>query len=352
MTKVHRFGLGVTAIMAVALVASACGSSGATTAPASAAAPATAAPATAAPASAAPASEAPATGEKPTLAFIAQMQNPSQAFSWKMYQKNAEKYGFNVVNFDNKGDVQTQTAAINDAVAQGVQAIAINPVDEAGYVPAAKAAMAAGIPVCLSMVPPADNARDGSTCSVSVDDVLGGGVAATAIMNAFPNGATGVEIGGQAGHVAANNRHKGFTDAIKGKNITVLDYKNPSAWDTAQAQAIAEDMITKYGDKIQFIFTHWDNGATGVINALKAVNADWANKVLIIGVDGNKTGFEQVKSWPNYISIAQNAETITSKVMEESMLFIKKDPSAVKKNIIPFDVINKDTIGNFTAPEW
>ena len=85
-------------------------------------------------------------------------------------------------------------------------------------------------------------------------------------------------------------------------------------------------MITKYGDKIQFIFCHWDNGATGVINALKAVNQHWANEVLIIGVDGNKTGFEQVVSWPNYISIAQNAETITSKVMEQSMLWINKVP--------------------------
>lgn len=338
MITIKRFGRGAAAIMAVALVAGACGSSGATTAPASAAAPTSDAPSSAA--------------EKPTLAFIAQMQNPSQAFSWKMYQKNAEKYGFNVINLDNGGDVQKQTAAINSAVAQGVDAIAINPVDEAGYVPATKAAIAAGIPVCLSMVPPADNALDGSSCSVSVDDILGGGVAATAILNAFPSGATGVEIGGQSGHVAANNRHTGFTEGIKGKNITVLDYKNPSAWDTAQAQAIAEDMITKYGDKIQFIFCHWDNGATGVINALKAVNEDWANKVLIIGVDGNKTGFEQVKSWPNYISIAQNAETITSKVMEQSMLFIKKDPAAVKANIIPFDIITKDTIDNFTAPEW
>ncbi len=41
---------------------------------------------------------------------------------------------------------------------------------------------------------------------------------------------------------------------------------------------------------------------------------------MIIGVDGNKVGFQQVESWPNYISIAQNAETITSKVMEQSML--------------------------------
>src|SRR4029077_1256076 len=223
---------------------------------------------------------------------------------------------------------------------------------EAGYVPATKAAIEKGVVVCLSMGPPADNAQDGSTCSVRVDDLLGGQTAATAIQNAFPNGATGVEIGGQAGHVAANNRHQGFSDAIKGKNLTVLEYKNPQAWDTAQAQAIAEDMITKYGDKIQFIFCHWDNGATGVINALKNVKEPWAQKVMIVAVDGNKTGFDQVKSWPNYISIAQNAETITSKVMEESMLFIKKDPAALKKNIIPFDIISKETIDKFSVPEW
>ena len=286
------------------------------------------------------------------LTFVAQIDNPSQGFSWKMYQKNAAKYGFTVSVCDNKNDVQQQTTCINDAVAQGANAIAINPKDEVGYVPATKQAMAGGVVVCLSMVPPAKEALDGSTCSVSVDDVLGGKTAAEAILAAFPNGATGVEIGGQAGHVAATNRHTGFSEGIKGKNITVLEYKNPQAWDTAQAQAIAEDMITKYGDKIQFIFCHWDNGATGVINALKNVKEPWAQKVMIVAVDGNKTGFDQVKSWPNYISIAQNAETITSKVMEESMLFIKKDPAAVKKNIIPFDLITKDTIGNFTPPEW
>ncbi|MFN8630123.1 MAG: sugar ABC transporter substrate-binding protein [Chloroflexota bacterium] len=331
----NRSRVTIAALSVAAVLVSACGSSSASTAP-----------------SASAAASGGASGDKPTLAFIAQMQNPSQAFSWKMYQKNADKYGFKVINLDNGGDVQKQTDAINNAVSQKVAAIAINPVDEAGYVPATKAAMGGGVVVCLSMVPAADSAKDGSNCSVSVDDIKGGQTAADAIMKAFPNGATGVEIGGQAGHVAANNRHTGFTKGIEGKNIKVLDYKNPTAWDTAQAQAIAADMITKYGDKIQFIFCHWDNGATGVIQALKAVNKDWANKVMIVAVDGNKTGFAQVESWPNYISIAQNAETITSKVMEQSMLWIKKDPAAVKENIIPFDVITKDTIKNFTAPEW
>jgi ABC-type sugar transport system substrate-binding protein len=280
------------------------------------------------------------------------MNNPSQAYSWKMYQQNAAKFGFNVQVCDNKGDVQQQNTCINDAVAAGTKAIAINPVDEAGYVPATKAAMEKGVVVCLSMVPAAESALDGSNCSVSVDDVKGGETAAEAIVKAFPNGATGVEIGGQAGHVAATNRHTGFAKGIEGKNITVLDYKNPKAWDTAEAQVIASDMITKYGDKIKFIFCHWDNGATGIINALKAVNEPWTKDVMIIGVDGNKTGFEQVKSWPNYISIAQNVETITSKVMEESKLFLDKDPSAVKGNIIPFDIVSKETIGNFETPGW
>ena len=324
------------ALSMVAILVSACGSGTSTSNPASAGASA---------------GGSPAAGMQ-KLTFVAQIDNPSQGFSWKMYQKNAAKYGFEVSVCDNKNDVQQQTTCINDAVAAGANAIAINPKDETGYVPATKAAMADGVVVCLSMVPPAEEALDGSTCSVSVDDVLGGKTAAEAILAAFPDGATGVEVGGQGGHVAATNRHEGFTQGIAGKNIEVLDYQNPTAWDTAEAQAIAEDMITKYGDKIQFVFCHWDNGATGVINALKAVNEPWANEVLIIGVDGNKVGFQQVESWPNYISIAQNAETITSKVMEQSMLWIKKDPAAVKANIIPFDIINKETIGNFTAPEW
>jgi len=331
----HRSRFTIAAVSAVAILVGACGTGGGGAS------------------SGASGSAGAGSGDKPTLAFIAQISNPSQAYSWKMYQKNAAKYGFNVINLDNGGDVQKQTAAINNAVAQGVKAIAINPVDEAGYVPATKKAMADnGVVVCLSMVPAADNAKDGSTCSVSVDDILGGKTAAGAILDAFPNGATGVEIGGQAGHVAANNRHTGFSEAVKGTKLQVLDYQNPEAWETDKAQKIAEDMITKYGDKIQFIFCHWDNGATGVINALKAVKEPWAQKVMIVAVDGNKTGFQQVESWPNYISIAQNAETITSTVMEQSMKWIKKDPSAVKENIIPFDIITKDTIKNFTVPEW
>ncbi len=297
---------------------------------------------------AAPAATQAPTKKNHTLVFIpGSASNPSQAFGFKMFQKHAAEYGFDVSMLDGKADVQEQTKAINNAVAQKADVIIVNPNDAKAIVPALKAAQAAGVVVGIFMAAaqPGD-----STFYVAVDDKLAGGVAVKGILALYPNGATGVEIGGQAGHPAAIDRHDGFAKAVEANpSIKVLDYQNPQAWDAAQAQAIAEDMITKYGNKIQFVFCHWDNGATGVLNALKAAGM---NDVLVIGVDGNKVAFEQVNGWKNYISIAQNVETIAMKSMNIANQFLAKDSTAKFDNIVPFDLITKDTVKNFTPPEW
>jgi ABC-type sugar transport system substrate-binding protein len=293
---------------------------------------------------------APAADTTKTLVFIpGQLANPSQAFGWKMFQKHAADYGFEVSVLDGGGDVQVQTKAINDAVAQKPDVLMVNPNDAVAIAPVLKAAKDAGVVVGLFMVKNAPGTDDSINFYATVDDVQAGQFAADAIQKEFPNGATGVEVGGQAGHDAAIRRHDGFANAIAGTNITVLDYKNPQQWDTAQAQAIMEDFITKYGDQIQFVFCHWDNGATGVINALTAANK---TDVMIVAVDGNKVAYQQVQSWPNYISIGQNAETIAMKSMEMANLFLKKDAAAKIDVIVPFDIITKDTYKNFTPPEW
>jgi ribose transport system substrate-binding protein len=296
-----------------------------------------------------PATEAPAAGGgNHTLVFIpGSASNPSQAFGFKMFEKHAAEYGFDVSMLDGKADVAEQTKAINNAVAQGADVIIVNPNDAKAIVPAMKAAQEAGVVVGIFM---AAAAPGDSTFYVAVDDKQAGGVVVQGILDLFPDGATGVEIGGQAGHPAAIDRHDGFTTALADHpEIKVLDYQNPQQWDAAMAQAIAEDMVTKYGDEIQFVFCHWDNGATGVINALKAAGME---DVLVFGVDGNAVAFEQVQSWKNYNSIGQNVETIAMKSMEIANLFLAKDASAKFDNIVPFDLITKDTYKNFTPPEW
>ena len=65
-----------------------------------------------------------------------------------------------------------------------------------------------------------------------------------------------------------------LTAVLEGTNINVMDYKACEQWQTAMALAIAEDMIVKYGDEIDGVFCHWDNGATGVIEAFKAAGLE------------------------------------------------------------------------------
>jgi len=266
-----------------------------------------------------------------------------------MIQKHAADYGFTPIVLDGGGTIQIQTQQIAAATAQKVKAMLVNPNDAQGVVPALTSARQAGVCVSISMAKAADNTQPSYDSWVSVDDVQGGMTAAAAIINYFPNGATGVEIGGQAGHPAAVDRHNGFTAGIQGKNIQVLDYQNPQQWDASQAQTIAENMITKYGSKIQFIFVHWDGGATGVLNALKAANL---TNVLVIGIDGNKAAFTNIATWPHYISIQQNVETIMQLELQQMYNCVTKNGALQAANVVPFNVLTNSNIGQFTEPGW
>lgn len=290
-----------------------------------------------------------AAGGTAKVAFITQnMANPSQAYSQKQFTTFGKDYNLDVTVLDAKGDAQTESQLVTNCIAQGMKVIFINPNDIKAVIPALKQAKEAGIIIGLfSSDLPADS-QQYRDFFCGVNDTQAGEAAAKAFIDQFPNGATIVEIGGQAGHDAAIKRHDGFTKGLAGSKIQVLEYKNPEQWDTAQAQAIAEDMITKYGDQIQGIFCHWDNGATGIIQSLKAANM---SSVYLVGVDGCKNGFNQVKSGEQSVTISQNFTNMAKKSMElaRSVLDGKKVESI---NFIPLDVVTKANLDTFPFPEW
>lgn len=295
------------------------------------------------------ATEAMAEKEMPKVAFIpGDMANESQAFSAKMFQKHGADYGLEVVILDGAGDAQVQAQAVTNAVAQGIRAIYVNPNDINAIIPSLMKAKQAGVIVGMfsSDVPAgSEGARD---FFVGVNDNMAGIAAGQAFIDAFPDGAKIVEIGGQAGHDAQLKRNLGFVEVIEGSNIEVLDVQNCEQWQTAMAQAIAEDFITKYGDEIDGVFVHWDNGATGVIEAFKAAGMDGK---FIVGVDGNRAGFAQVKEGVQAASIAQNFETFAKMTMSLTNEILEgKD--IVPVNFVDLDIVTKDNVDTFTAPEW
>lgn len=290
------------------------------------------------------------TGEKVKVAFIcADMGNPSQSYSSKQFEQFGADYGFEVTVLDAKGDVQTESQLVTNAIAQGMKAIFLNPNDIKAIVPSLMQAKEAGVVVGMySSDLPAEAAqyRDFFT---GVNDTMAGEAAALAFIEKFPEGAKIVEVGGQAGHDAQIKRHDGFNKGIEGTGIEVLDYQTPQQWDTAQAMAIMEDMIIKYGDDIDGVFCHWDNGVTGIIEALKA--AGKLDGMFIVGVDGNANGFAQVREGTQSVSIAQNFTTMSKKAMELARKVI--DGEKVEEvNFIDLDIVSLDNIDTFPNPEW
>jgi ABC-type sugar transport system substrate-binding protein len=294
------------------------------------------------------ASAASAQGKPKAVFVVSNMANESQAFAAKQFLKYGAEFGFEVQALDAKGDTQAESQIVTNAIAQKAKAIWVNPNDISAIVPSLMKAKQAGLIVGMfssDLAPTNQKFRD---FFAGVNDTMAGEQAAQAFIKQFPNGAKIVEIGGQAGHDAQIKRHDGFNKAIKGSKIQVIDYKACSQWSTSDALSIMENMITKHGKEIQGVFVHWDNGATGVIQAAKGAGL---SGLFIVGVDGNRAGYNQVKSGDQAVSIAQDFVLMT-----KTDLGLARDALQGKKvqtvNWVPLAVIDKESVKTFEPPEW
>ena len=100
------------------------------------------------------------------------------------------------------------------------------------------------------------------------DNVAVGKMGADEIMKKYPDGAGVCIIEGIAGATSGELRRDGCKDALEAADgYEVLDIQ-PGDWDRQTALDVATNMINKYGDKLNAIFTANDTMAKGVLQAM------------------------------------------------------------------------------------
>jgi ribose transport system substrate-binding protein len=284
-------------------------------------------------------------------AFLApDMADESQGFSAEMFEKHAAEYGFEITNVDAKGEAAKQAQDVTTMIAQGIDVIFVCPNDPSGIVPSLMEAKQAGLIVGLFSSDLAEENHQYRDFMVGADDYLGGKAAAEAFIKQFPSGAKIVEIGGQAGHDAQLKRHQGFVDGLEGSNIEVLDTQNCKTWSTSDALNIMQDFIVKYGDEIEGVFCHWDNGYTGVIQAMTAADLDPAS-IFSVGVDGNRAGYDQVADGTQTISLAQDFEIMVIDSLKVARKVLDAE-TFEPINFIPWVTFSEDTVSSIERPHW
>jgi ABC-type sugar transport system substrate-binding protein len=186
-----------------------------------------------------------------------------------------------VANVEAKGnEAAQQITDVKSLIAQGVQALIVNPADSAAIAPALDYAKSKGIPVVTVDVAPS---QGNVYMIVRADNTAYGSKSCDYIASHASSPGTIAMIEGDLTSLNARDRADGCTKVMSSKypNFTVKAYETKD-WGTDPAVQNATTALTAIND-LRGIYVHWSVPEDGILAAEKQKN----KKVLLVGNDGS-----------------------------------------------------------------
>ena len=222
--------------------------------------------------------------------------NPWRIAQTKSMQDKAAALGYQLVYTDAAGSAAKQVADVNSMIAQGVDLIFLAPREEKPLIPAVMAAKKAGIPVILL-----DRNVDQSLAKAGEDYVTfigsdfideGKRIAEWLAKNA--NGKSKIiELEGTTGSSPANDRKKGFDEAITAAGGFTILASQSGDFARDKGRQVAESLLQAHPDA-DIIYAHNDEMAMGAIAALEAAGRKPGTDVIVLSIDGGKEAVQAV----------------------------------------------------------
>jgi ABC-type sugar transport system substrate-binding protein len=198
---------------------------------------------------------------------------PSLGFPFFVHMLNqikveAEAQGVDLIESDGQNSAPKQTADVEAAVVQGVNAIVISPLDVNALAPAVEAAIQSGVPVVT--VDRRVDGVEGILAHVGADNVKGGEAQAQALLAAFPDGARIFHLQGQPGAGPAIDRNQGVHNILDGQSDKYqIIFEQTANFARAEALTVTEAGLAANGEPDAIICAN-DDMALGAIEACAA----------------------------------------------------------------------------------
>jgi ABC-type sugar transport system substrate-binding protein len=210
----------------------------------------------------------------------------------KSIQDEAAKRGIDLHFSDAQQKQENQIKAIRSFIAQHVDVIAFSPVVETGWDQVLKEAKDAGIPVIITdrtVSAPADL----YTCFIGEDFIKEGHEAGDWLKKKMNGNAGIAEITGTVGSSPANDRAKGFRDAIADAPGMKIIMSETGDFTRAKGKEVMEAFLKRPDAKqITALFAHNDDMALGAIQAIKEAGLKPAKDIIIVSIDGVHDAFQ------------------------------------------------------------
>ena len=204
----------------------------------------------------------------------------------------AEKRGVTLKFSDAQQKQENQIKALKGFIAQQVDAIILAPVVETGWEPVLREARRAGIPVVL--VDRGVKVSDQSLYAtlIASDFVEEGRMAGEWLAKKTGGTCKIAELQGTTGSAPANDRKKGFEQAIATHTGMAIVKSQSGDFTRAKGKEVMEAFIKSEGKNIQAVYAHNDDMALGAIQALKEAGIRPGKDVLVVSIDAVRGAFE------------------------------------------------------------
>lgn len=190
-------------------------------------------------------------------------------------------------------DREQQTQVVEGFISQGVQGIVLAPFDSHALVRPVEEAAQAGIPTVI-----VDSGLESRqvVSFISTDNKKGGALAADRMGELLHGKGKVLLLRYQEGSASTEAREQGFVEQIKQaypgiQLISSNQYAGPTR-DTAKRAS--ENLLTRYAEQVQGIFTPNESSTAGMLLALQDIQK--AGKVVFIGFDSSDTFVEAMRN--------------------------------------------------------
>ncbi len=282
-----------------------------------------------------------AQGDKPLIGVsMLSMQNEFIVKVSDEIEKKAEAVGAELIVVDAERSALKQIEQIESFIAQGVDAIVMNPCEVEASSPAVTKALAAGIPIINVNSATATK----PTAFVGSDDVESGRIAMEYLAKRLNGQGNVIMIHGYMGQAAQIQREQGAREILKKYPGLKLLAHQTGEWDRAKSMSLMENWIQSFGNKVNAVFAQNDEMGMGAVKALEA--AGMKDKVVVVSIDAIPDALRAVEKGTLDATVFQNATQQGAQAIETALKIIGKQPYE-KEVLIPFQLVTRENVAEF-----
>jgi galactofuranose transport system substrate-binding protein len=222
--------------------------------------------------------------------------NPWRLAQTASIKAETAKRGWKLVYTNAASSAAKQVADVQSCIAQKVDVIWLPPREEKPLATAVKSAKAAGIPVFLldrNVDQSLAKAGEDYVAFIGSDFIEEGKRAADWLIKESGGKANIIQLLGTSGSSPANDRRKGFEDAIKGQSGMKVLASQDGDFNRDKGRQVMETLLRAHPD-VDAVYAHNDEMAIGAIAALKAAGRKPGQDVTLVSIDGERAALEAI----------------------------------------------------------